>query len=130
MISSLMSMSALPAIHVFCAAVSISGYLARGVLMLRDSALLNARWVRTVPHGVDTVLLASGVALAWSTQQYPIAQTWLTAKIIALLAYIVVGAIGLRYGRTKTMRTAAFIGAILIFAYIVGVAVTRRALLV
>lgn len=110
-----------------CAAFSIGGYIARGGLMLRDSALLNARWVRTVPHVVDTLLLASAIGLSLILHQYPIAQGWLTAKVIALVAYVVVGAIGLRYGRTRRIRIATFFGAVAIFAYIVAVAVTHSA---
>lgn len=115
----------LKTLHVTCALLSISGYLFRGVLMLRDSPLLNARLVRTVPHVVDTVLLLSAIGLALRIHQYPFVQGWLTAKVIALIAYIVVGAIGLRYGRTKRVRVVAWIAAIVIFAYIVGVALTR-----
>lgn len=111
--------------HVACALLSIAGYVVRGVWMLRDSPLLNARLVRIAPHVVDTLLLASAVGLAVRIQQYPFIHGWLTAKVVALVAYVVVGAIGLRYGRSKRLRTLAWIGAIAIFAYIVGVAVTR-----
>ncbi len=93
--------------------------------MLRDSPLLNARLVRIAPHVVDAVLLLSAIGLALRIQQYPLVDGWLTAKVLALIAYVVVGAIGLRYGRTKRIRTIAWIGAIVIFAYIVGVAFTR-----
>lgn len=115
----------LKTLHVTCALLSISGYTLRGVLMLRDSPLLGARWVRTVPHLVDTLLLLSAVALAVNIRQYPFVHGWLTAKVLALVAYIVLGAIGLRYGATKRIRVLAFIGALAIFAYILGVALTR-----
>jgi uncharacterized membrane protein SirB2 len=119
----------LKTIHVACAFLSISGYMLRGVLMLRDSPLLNARWVRTVPHVVDTVLLLSAIGLVYGIRQYPFVHGWLTAKVLALVVYIVLGAIGLRYGRTKTIRTIAWLGAILTFAYIVAVARSRQPLL-
>jgi uncharacterized membrane protein SirB2 len=124
---SVLAYPALKLIHVTCAALSIGGYVARGGLMLRGSALLNARWVRTVPHAVDTLLLVSAIGLALMLHQYPIAQGWLTAKVIALVAYVVVGAIGLRYGRTRRVRIAAFVAAVAIFGYIVAVAVTHSA---
>ena len=50
------------------------------------------------------------------------------AKIIALVVYIGVGLVALRFGRTKTVRAAAWVLGMLIFAYIVSVAVTRSAL--
>jgi uncharacterized membrane protein SirB2 len=115
----------LKTVHITLALLSIGGYIGRGVLMLRDSPILSARWVRITPHIVDTLLLLAGIGLTLSIHQYPFVQSWLTAKVIALIAYILVGAIGLRYGRTKRIRATAWIGAILIFGYIVGVALSR-----
>jgi len=51
-----------------------------------------------------------------------------TGKGAGLAAYIVLGTVALKRGRTKGMRTAAFIGALACFAYIVAVAVTRNPL--
>jgi uncharacterized membrane protein SirB2 len=82
--------------------------------------------VRIAPHLVDTLLLASAVTLAVWSGQYPFAQNWLSAKLIALVGYIVLGAIALKRGRTRTVRTCAFIGALALFGYIVAVAVTKQ----
>jgi uncharacterized membrane protein SirB2 len=112
--------------HMACAAVSGSLFLLRGMWMLRDSPRLQLRWVRTAPHVVDTLLLASAITLAVWSGQYPGAQDWLSAKVIALVAYIVLGAIALKRGRTKTVRTWALAGALLVFGYIVAVAVTKQ----
>ena len=115
-------------LHVTCVVLSISGYLLRGVWMMRASPWLQKKWVRIVPHVIDTVLLGSAILLAIEIRQYPFVQGWLTAKVLALTAYIVVGAIGLKYGRTKKIRVAAWLGAVAIFAYIVLVALTRQVL--
>lgn len=114
-------------LHMACAILSIAGFAARGVLMLRESHLLQARLVRLAPHAVDTVLLASAIALAWLSGQYPFAQGWLTAKVLALLAYIVLGAIALKSGRSPAVRRAAFALALATVLYIVSVALTRDA---
>jgi uncharacterized membrane protein SirB2 len=58
--------------------------------------------------------------------QYPFVQNWLTAKLFALIAYIVAGTVALKRGKTKGVRLAAFITALLLFAYIVKVALTRQ----
>ena len=50
---------------------------------------------------------------------------WLTAKVFGLIAYIVLGTIALKRGRTPGIRTAAFCGALLVFAYIVAVAMSK-----
>jgi uncharacterized membrane protein SirB2 len=113
------------AVHMGCAAISICGFVARGVLSLRGSPLLAAPWVRIAPHVVDTVLLASALWLAWRSAQLPFAQGWLTAKVLALLAYIALGSLGLRPGRSRRTRTVAFVLALGTFAYIVAVAITR-----
>ncbi len=119
----------LKTLHVTAAVLSISGYFLRGMLMLFESPLLRARAMRIVPHVVDTILLASAIALAVRIHQYPLVHGWLTAKVLALIAYVVVGAIGLHYGQTKRTRALAFGTALLILAYIVGVALTRQPLL-
>jgi uncharacterized membrane protein SirB2 len=115
-------------VHITCAILSIAGFAARGILMLRESSLLQSRVARIAPHVVDTVLLASAVALAWQSGQYPIAQSWLTAKVIALLAYIALGTVALKRGRTKAVRAGAFAAALAVVFYIVAVALTRNPL--
>lgn len=112
-------------LHVACVILSLSGFAARGALMLAGSPLLNARWVRIVPHVVDTVLLASAAWLAVMLQQYPFVHGWLTAKVLGLLAYIGFGMVALRRGRTKGMRTTFFVLALASAAYVVWVALTR-----
>jgi len=120
--------SILKTIHVVCAALSITGYVIRGIWMIRESAWLQKKWVRVLPHIVDTTLLGSAILLAMQIQQYPFVQNWLTAKVLALVAYIVIGAIGLKYGSTKKIRISAWLVAIAIFLYIVLVALTHQAL--
>lgn len=120
-----MDYATLKAIHVTSAILSISGFAARGALMLGDSPLLERRFVRVAPHVVDTVLLASAVLLAWRSGQYPIEQPWLTAKVAALFAYVALGSVALSRGRTRAIRAVAFVLALGTVLYIVSVAVTR-----
>ena len=117
-------------VHVSCVILSGCGFVLRGVWMLADSPLLRQRWVRVFPHVFDTALLASAIALAIISSQYPLAQSWLTAKVIGLIAYILCGAIALKRGKTKTVRAVFFVVALLIFAYIVLVALNRSPLAV
>lgn len=115
-------------VHVSCAALSISLFILRGIWMLRDSAQLRQRWVRIVPHVIDTVLLTSAILLALLSAQYPGIESWLTAKIVALLLYIALGTVAIRRGSTRTVRGVAWLAAIAVFAYIVSVAVSRNPL--
>lgn len=82
--------------------MSLAGFAARGVL-----------------------ILASAAWLAWFLGQYPFVHGWLTAKVLGLLAYIVLGTLALKRGRTKPMRAAAFAGALAAAGYVVSVALTR-----
>jgi len=115
----------LKAVHVGCAAASYALFALRGLWMMREDAILRARWVRIVPHAVDTLLLASAIAMAVASRQYPFVAGWLTAKVIALLAYILLGMMALKWGATKRQRTAAWVAAQAAFLYIVAVAVTH-----
>jgi uncharacterized membrane protein SirB2 len=116
-------------LHLASVALSGAGFALRGVWMMQGSPLLARRWVRVLPHVVDSVLLASAIALALLTGQYPLAQGWLTAKLLGLVAYIVLGTIALKRGRTLRIRIRAYCGALLVFGYIVAVATTKSALL-
>lgn len=121
-----MSYLAIKHIHMSFAALSGILFFTRGILMLGDSPLLDRRPLRIVPHVVDTILLASALVMVVWSGQYPFVQGWLTAKVLALIGYIVVGTIALRHGRTKGIRAGAFVVALLLFAYIVKVAFTRQ----
>jgi uncharacterized membrane protein SirB2 len=120
-----MTYEALKWLHVAAVIASGTGFAARAVLRLADSPWLQARFVRVVPHLVDTVLLAAGVAMAVLASISPHEHSWLAAKIGGLLVYIVLGAAALRYGRTRRIRLLALAGALLTFAYIVGTALQR-----
>jgi uncharacterized membrane protein SirB2 len=113
-------------IHMTSAALSGLLFFARGLLMLRESPMLERRLLRVGPHVIDTVLLASALTMVVWSGQYPFVQPWLTAKVLALVAYIVIGAIALKRGKTKAIRTGAFAVALLFFAYIVKVALTKQ----
>jgi len=115
-------------LHMSCAALSISLFMLRGFWMLAGSPMLQRRWVKTVPHLIDSALLASALVLAAWSAQYPFASPWLTAKIVALIAYIVLGSIALKRGRTEAIRSASFVAALIVFGYIVSVAVTKNPL--
>jgi uncharacterized membrane protein SirB2 len=112
-------------LHVACIVLSGAGFVLRGVWMMQGSPMLARRWVRVLPHVVDTVLLASAIALAVMIGQYPLTHDWLTAKVIGLIAYIVLGSIALKRGRTLAIRIAAFCSAVLVFAYVIAVALTK-----
>ena len=111
--------------HELCALASFALFFVRGVWMLRESPQLARRWVKILPHGIDTLLLASAIALTLMLREYPLTDAWLSAKLVALLVYIGLGLVALRYGKTRGVRAAAWIGALAVFLYIVSVALAH-----
>jgi uncharacterized membrane protein SirB2 len=112
-------------IHVGTAILTISGFILRSYWMFTDSSKLQLRAVRILPHIVDTVFLLSGIALIVTLNLPVLSQNWLLVKFVALVAYIVFGAIALGRGKTMRSRTTAFVLALATFAYIAGVALSK-----
>ena len=112
-------------LHMTFAILSITGFVIRGYWMMCAAQLNQHRLTRIVPHVIDTLFLATGVALVVNLQLAVMQNSWLLAKFAGLIVYIVLGAIALRRGRTLQIRVTAFVGALLAFAYIVHTAVTK-----
>ena len=121
-------METVKTIHVAFVALSFTGFFIRGIWMLRNSTLLRQRWVRITPQVIDTVLLLSAIVLAVQLRYSPMEQPWLMAKIIALVIYIAVGLVALRFGSSKRVRLSAWLLGLFIFMYIVSVAFSKSAL--
>ncbi len=113
-------------LHIGTVYVTLALFLLRGVWMLIDSPQLKRTWVRVLPHINDTLLLAAAIGMLVAAKIDPLGQPWIVAKIIGLLAYIGLGTLALKRGRTKSVRVKAFIAALGVFAYIVAVAVTKQ----
>lgn len=115
-------------IHIVTALLSISGFIFRGILHLRGSDLLSRKWLKISPHVNDTLLIISAIILVRQSDLIFLTTPWLQAKIVALILYITLGLIAFRFAKTKTVSLLAWIGAILVFSYIVAVAITKNPL--
>jgi uncharacterized membrane protein SirB2 len=78
--------------------------------------------LRYLPHAVDTVLLTTALMLTTVIRQFPFSTGWLTMKVLLLVVYIVLGSIALKRGRTRRIRIAAFLAALLTVAFLLTVA--------
>lgn len=121
-----MSYLLLKTLHIIFVVSSYMLFFLRGIWSLNGSAIMQKRWIKIVPHVVDTLLLISAMALAFTIRQYPFTDAWLTAKIIGLLLYVALGFVALRVGMSKHIRFFAWLAAQATFAYIVLVAVTHN----
>lgn len=112
-------------IHVW--AVVLSG----GLLFLRGLAgHLGAGWtmawpLRGLSYAIDTVLLTAALMLMSIVHQYPFAHPWLTAKVLLIAAYIVLGSYALKRGATRRQRIGCWVAAIVVYVFIIGVARTH-----
>ncbi|TDI75703.1 MAG: regulator SirB [Betaproteobacteria bacterium] len=125
-----MSYAALKIIHVISVIFSYLLFMLRGIWMMQNSSILQRRWVKILPHVIDTVLLASAVTLVTMIQQYPGMSTWLSTKIGGLLLYIILGMIALRFGKSRKIKIISWITAQIVFFYIVLVALTKNPTLI
>ncbi|MGZ8984620.1 MAG: SirB2 family protein [Methylotenera sp.] len=121
-----MSYLLLKTLHIIFVVSSYVLFFLRGIWSLNGSAIMQKRWIKIVPHVVDTLLLISAMTLAFTIRQYPFMDAWLTAKVIGLLLYIALGFVALRAGMSKNIRIFAWLAAQATFAYIVLVAITHN----
>ncbi|GGB61036.1 SirB2 family protein [Shewanella inventionis] len=98
--------------HMLLVALSVTFFVVRFVLHLRQSPIMEKKFVKVAPHVIDTFLLLSGFTLCFMIKQYPFVDPWMTEKIICVVAYIALGIMALKSNRNKLFKFFAFIGAI------------------
>lgn len=123
-----MSYSLLLHLHVTTALISVLLFIGRGIWVLQQPQRSRPRWMKWLPHANDTILLILGIMLMRTVQQYPLTNSWLTYKLIALLIYILLGMVAMKWAKTGRIRFMAWLAALVIFAYMLGVAVTKQPL--
>jgi uncharacterized membrane protein SirB2 len=118
-------------IHIGAVTVSFCGFVARGLGVFSGAAWVRHRLARSVPHLVDTILLLSAGAMLFVIRLAPWAVPWLQAKIVGLVIYVSLGLVALRPARGHdavrpgAINVIAWIGALVVFGYIVSVALTK-----
>ena len=115
-------------VHQSAVTLSMAGFVVRGAASFVGAAWVTGRAARTVPHVVDTVLLLSALALAWMLRLTPGNAPWLLAKVVGLVAYVALGVLALRPGRSFQVRLVAWVAALAVVGWIVSVAMTKTPL--
>lgn len=124
-----MPYEALKHIHFTFIGASVALFILRFVWVMRGSAMMQQKWVRISPHVIDTLMLLSGLALIHATGFTPLNSPWLFEKMVALVAYIVLGIFTLKLERGKLFRTFAFLGALGWLFYMAKLAQTKMPIL-
>ncbi|MCF6282348.1 MAG: SirB2 family protein [Candidatus Polarisedimenticolaceae bacterium] len=109
-------------LHITTVVITGGLFLLRFIWMINGTLQRRGNWVRRLPATNDTILLACGLAMTTIIHQYPFIHGWLTAKVVALLAYIIFGVIALRLGKGQKIRIIAGIFALLCYGYIISAA--------
>jgi len=111
------------AVHV--AAVLLSGvvFVARGMLVQAG----RERWAMCGParyasYGIDTVLLTAAFMLVTILPGALFANHWLTFKLALLVVYVTAGSLALKRARTHRARMFFFVGALTVYAIMIGIA--------
>lgn len=118
---------ALKHIHLTFVVLSLLAFFVRGIWLFMNSGMLNKKWVKILPHIINTVLIVSGLVIAVHLGMKPGAHPWLMAKLIGLGFYIALGVAAFKVPN-PTLSKAFWVSALLVFVYIVSVAFTKTPL--
>src|SRR5690606_23552271 len=108
--------------HIGLALLSGALFALRGALLLGGLRWPNAAPVRYASYAIDTALLTAALMLLTILPGALYANGWLALKLVLVVAYVVLGVFALRRGRTRGMRAACYVLALLVFAQVYGIA--------
>jgi len=108
--------------HIGLALLSGALFALRGALLLGGLRWPNAAPVRYASYAIDTALLTAALMLLTILPGALYANGWLAVKLVLVVAYVVLGVFALRRGRTRGMRAACYVLALLVFAQVYGIA--------
>ncbi|NNM51828.1 MAG: SirB2 family protein [Pseudomonadales bacterium] len=109
-------------IHVMAVVLSLLLFLARWIGGGLGWAWRELRWWRVFPHINDTLLLGAGLLMVMLLGGF---QAWMLVKMVALLLYILLGWQALR-ASNAWVRAGLGLSALLIYAFIISVAITQH----
>ena len=113
--------------HLMLVFISIIFFSVRATAQLLQKQWQAKLAVKISAHSIDTVLLLTGILLMFATSQYPIAQSWLTAKIIFLVGYIAFGIMTMKTA-SKMQQRSYFAAAIVCALFMITIARTHHPL--
>lgn len=115
-------------LHLTAVALSVLFFILRFLWSQMDPTVLTKKWLKILPHVIDTVLLGSALWLCVILSQYPFATAWLTFKVIGVVLYIVFGLFALKKAKTAMGRWLFFVAALGVLMATAMVAVTKQPL--
>ena len=112
-------------IHILCVAVSFSLFCVRGLWILKVYPPAPERWVRALPHVIDTVLLASALSMVVISPlvRWPL---WIQAKLALVAIFVALALATFRSGAGRLFKGGLWLLAALLFLYITTIAVLKE----
>lgn len=116
-------------VHIAAVLASGSLFLLRGLLVQAGRpTFAMAAPVRYLSYSIDTTLLTAALMLVTILPGAMFANGWLTTKLILIVAYVVLGTVALKRGRTPRVRTVCYVLALLVFGFVLSIARTHQPL--
>jgi uncharacterized membrane protein SirB2 len=117
------------AVHILCVMLSGGLFALRGSLVLAGRNGI-AHWppVRYLSYAIDTVLLTAALMLLTILPGAMFANGWLTAKLVLLVVYVVLGTLALKRARSAHARMAFYLAALFVYANMLGIALMHHPL--
>ena len=112
-------------VHILSVAVSFALLFIRGIWLLQFYPPAQEKWVKALPHIVDTLLVISALGMLYT---YPPSGQgeWMTAKITLILVYLGVLVYLLKFARNFLQRLLAWVLASALFLFITSIAVLHH----
>jgi uncharacterized membrane protein SirB2 len=116
------------AVHIACVLASGSLFAIRGA-----AVLFGARWplalpVRWLSYAIDTTLLTAALMLLTILPWATFANGWLATKLVLVVVYVVLATFALRRARTRNARIGLYVAALLVFAFVISIAIAHQPL--
>ena len=111
--------------HVALVIASVSLFAARGAGVLAHQAWpMRAGW-RRASVLIDVGLLGAGITLWALLRFHPWHDSWLGAKLVLLVVYIVLGSFALKRAPTQAAKAAFFLAALACVAFMASIALNH-----
>ncbi|GGA78868.1 hypothetical protein GCM10011369_21030 [Neiella marina] len=110
-------------LHVLLAVLSVVFLITRAIWLLRGSDLLQRKWVKIVPHVIDTLLLIAAITMVSMVPW--LGQPWLWEKLVMVVLYIGFGFYIFKFAQSAATRVAGLVGAVGCIALIAHLALSK-----
>ena len=110
-------------VHIACVLASGTLFALRGLLVQTEHAVA-AQWppVRYLSYAIDTTLLTAALLLLTILPGAMFANGWLTAKLVLLVVYVVLGTLALKRAPTRGARRIFYVAALFTYVFMLGIA--------